>query len=765
MKRKCLSLLIATFTICSCSLTEIEVTENNLPITFGAYTGVQTSTRSAETKLDNMKTTGFGIMAYMTAGEYANVDASLKQFFMDNQQVTYDTGTSGWTYSPTKYWPENGTDRLSFFAYAPYDADGSKGITMANDNGTPKLTLSAADPLKTPDLVLANEPAQMNLTGDKLTNSKVTFQFKHVLSRARMVAKIADAVNTATTKVCVEKVELASGSKLAKTATLDMTTETWTPGGMMASAVSTPDTKIALNNTDFTNVFGENQDLFFIPVTTEEGDVTMKITYNLIAMNGDTEGYISRITKEFSLPAGSFEAKKSYIYKFTIGLDGIKMETEIGAFIPVEEDGKTMIIRTATDLVRFRDRVNGSGDYTEAGVNPDLKAVQLADIDMNEATENSTGWIPIKDYAGTYNGNGYKIKNLKLTTASVINNNTGLFANTKSSSLLTGICIESGSLCPKASCTGAMLAGTTEGTVSYCSAIFNYAHINNSNNASVCGGLIGTVNAGYVTYCYASCKGGTIYAGTSGCFVGINKGTIVACYTQYSFMAENWYRTAGGFSGTNEGQVYGCYGKGTISTILYNSVGAFAGTMQAAGAVVASCYSNSTLNTSASYYTHFAGFIANYNKGTITNCYSICNMKAKTANTSGGFIYSNNTGSATPSISNCFCKTTATSVGLRHFSYAGTTITAVTNCYTTGTPVGASDITGLTVDESLTAPPEGTRPIDWRPETPVTIKTTKANPAKRYYPTTVEEVTLSSGTDLWEEEPDADGYPRIKGLE
>ena len=39
---------------------------------------------------------------------------------MFNQKVERAGNGSPWTYSPVKYWSNNTTDRLSFFAYAPY---------------------------------------------------------------------------------------------------------------------------------------------------------------------------------------------------------------------------------------------------------------------------------------------------------------------------------------------------------------------------------------------------------------------------------------------------------------------------------------------------------------------------------------------------------------------------------------------------------------------------------------------------------------------
>lgn len=65
----------------------------------------------------------FGVFGYYTNAEF--YDQTFTPNFMYNQQVTY---SSGWTYAPVKYWPNefgsnsasDDIDRVSFFAYAPY---------------------------------------------------------------------------------------------------------------------------------------------------------------------------------------------------------------------------------------------------------------------------------------------------------------------------------------------------------------------------------------------------------------------------------------------------------------------------------------------------------------------------------------------------------------------------------------------------------------------------------------------------------------------
>ena len=71
---------------------------------------------------------GFGVFAFHGNDDWLYASGTQQPDFMYNQQVTYET--DHWEYSPLKYWPnETGsdavsynTDRLSFFAYAPYVA-------------------------------------------------------------------------------------------------------------------------------------------------------------------------------------------------------------------------------------------------------------------------------------------------------------------------------------------------------------------------------------------------------------------------------------------------------------------------------------------------------------------------------------------------------------------------------------------------------------------------------------------------------------------
>ncbi len=109
-----------------------------------------------------------GVYSYYLPGG----DESQKKVFMTNQEVSYIDGV--WTYRPTKFWPANSEDKLSFYAYYPYEA------TNATAAGVVSFEIDG----KT-DVLWAN---MINGTNEhKLSHSEgkggVKFGFQHLLMR------------------------------------------------------------------------------------------------------------------------------------------------------------------------------------------------------------------------------------------------------------------------------------------------------------------------------------------------------------------------------------------------------------------------------------------------------------------------------------------------------------------------------------------------------------------------------------------------------
>lgn len=128
---------------------------------------------------------GFGVYAYLTediipgAGEAnATAYAGGAPNFMVNEKILWNPTSLGWYYSPLKYWPNetdedsqttpaamtgDGTntelDRLTFFAYAPYVANGAgtTGITAITDKAGQLGGVDVTDP--TIAWVASDDPA------------------------------------------------------------------------------------------------------------------------------------------------------------------------------------------------------------------------------------------------------------------------------------------------------------------------------------------------------------------------------------------------------------------------------------------------------------------------------------------------------------------------------------------------------------------------------------------------------------------------------
>ena len=201
------TVLLVALQIMGCSQNEVtEVSPDIHPqMTFGVYTG--TSTRGVDTDNTSIlespdasdKYGGFGIMGYFTGNQkWEDAKATTAPGFMHNQKVAWNSSENAWTYSPTKYWPNNKNDKISFFAYAPYESAWQSGtkagviVCDATTKGIPYITftLKEGDDLpKMVDLVVADKTDQQYTDAN---GGKVSFQFNHTLARVSFKAKLGD---------------------------------------------------------------------------------------------------------------------------------------------------------------------------------------------------------------------------------------------------------------------------------------------------------------------------------------------------------------------------------------------------------------------------------------------------------------------------------------------------------------------------------------------------------------------------------------------
>lgn len=355
MKANYLLTLAAGLLMAGCAQNELtlESPDANPPVGFDVYTGVQT--RGLETKIENVRTTGFGIFGYYT-GQAAWASTGTPNF-MFNQQATY--AASAWGYTPVKYWPNTANDQVTFFAYAPYSTTENSGIvTCTNTNtGNPYLDFTIqTDPTKHVDLVTASA------TNQKKKADAVNFTFNHVLSRANFFAK-TNSTLSAGSHVYIKAVTILgktnnSASQFYSKARYTFSADTWdytttgTPAKAVLQAADYPLTNIlnlvtpsdvgtyntqSINVTSTTSVplFKDNQSLYFIPVDNATGlktdNVKVKIEYDVVTKDTQLNGQHSKTsnTVTVALPNTTLQKGKAYNFTFEVSLTEIKVTSTV----------------------------------------------------------------------------------------------------------------------------------------------------------------------------------------------------------------------------------------------------------------------------------------------------------------------------------------------------------------------------------------------------------------------------------------------------
>lgn len=179
--------LAATLLLGACTQEEgtNKFPQENIPISFSGNVPVMRSVKEYTTTSD-LET--IGVFAYFTHGNF-NKDAATPNF-MYNQLVGKQTDGT-WSYSPVKFWPDNSTtDKISFFAYAPYVNEVENGYLSFQNEGTasgfPVLGYTVPIAVNNQIDFLAATPV-MNQS-----NGNVTFKLHHTLTKVNVYIKSND---------------------------------------------------------------------------------------------------------------------------------------------------------------------------------------------------------------------------------------------------------------------------------------------------------------------------------------------------------------------------------------------------------------------------------------------------------------------------------------------------------------------------------------------------------------------------------------------
>lgn len=380
MKTKKLMAAMMALLAAGCSQNEITQVspDANPAIGFGVYTGVQT--KGQDVTNTTMQGTGFGIMGYYTGrSEWATADKSkVTPGFMYNQEVKYDKTNKAWTYSPVKYWPNNTDDKVSFFAYAPYDKTGTThGITVSKitDAGIPAITFALKDKDNLTDMV----DLVVSKALDKTYNDgTISFQFEHTLSKVSFKVKAgADYQDMDGTKsfIYVTKMWIigANGDMSEKQALKNANSKFYTKAawkdlhwdyanaviptadydikGLMNVDAGITEVKddgstetiygVKVHSTTAKDLFKDKEFLYLIPVGDNtatvnndanqggcaEGDIQIGFHYDIVTQSASnaSQYLASHAEAAVKIPAHHMKRNKAYIYTFTINLRKIEV--------------------------------------------------------------------------------------------------------------------------------------------------------------------------------------------------------------------------------------------------------------------------------------------------------------------------------------------------------------------------------------------------------------------------------------------------------
>ncbi len=381
------AMAVAALTVSSCSQDEvlnINPEAGAKAIEFGVYTGKTAQTRGTGTTTATVAEDGFGVSAVWTQGTATGTTwTSAVPNFMYNRKVYSDNTSTPytWKYTPVQYWPKTSGEKISFFAWGPYGADGIsiKGASeVAN-----QLDFTVQD--KASKMVDFVATSAMNVDHyDEATNTthdKVSFNLKHELTRINFTAVASETLwddtgNKNKTKIVIKKIELSGFNKLPSKGTYTFDCETINPSThpnyigswslsnetteklaldgeydllndeddkldiwnstTVSFGISGKEYKLGENKkgivvtskTTATNLFKDNHYLFLLPIASSgltDGAVKVKFTYDIVTIDNKlSKKYIAtEHTHEVSLTSGTMLQGKAYNYKFTFDVHAV----------------------------------------------------------------------------------------------------------------------------------------------------------------------------------------------------------------------------------------------------------------------------------------------------------------------------------------------------------------------------------------------------------------------------------------------------------
>lgn len=359
------------------------------------------------TKADNVTTTtgsitGFDVWAYMD-----EVGGTV----LTDEDVTKNGGT--WGYTNIQYWtpkhtyyfaalsPMNSANVTETLAADPEAQLGLGTVAFTNVDGTEDLLYAKAK-VETP------EQSVLSTTG----MDAVKFQFQHLLSKVRFTFK--NGFTTDNMKVTVSNVEMS----VPKSATIDLAVADYAEGWVLGAEKF---------NLQFGGVeelaaqasAGTAEDRLTIPAAATE---EYTVTFDVVVKSGSVVAYeVENMTATIT----GYQIKMGCAYNFiaeitpdNLDLKAIEFDAQVDEWdvqapssigYTVSADG-SYVVYSAQGLQKVAEIVNGGQQ---------VNVVLAEDIDLSSLTRTAVEWTPMgtgaHPFKGTFDGNGKKVSNFKVT--------------------------------------------------------------------------------------------------------------------------------------------------------------------------------------------------------------------------------------------------------------------------------------------------------------------------------------------------------------
>lgn len=302
--------------------------------------------------------------------------------------------------------------------------------------------------------------------------------------------------------------------------------------------------------------------------------------------------------------------------------------------------GQTYYLSDASDLNKLAQLVN-AGKSTS-----NVTFVMTNDIDMSSVSNFAMIGNNSTEFRGTFLGNGYEIKNLKINNTST--NFTGLFSNVYGATIkdlgLSNVTINNEN---SSTSVGALIGKADDSTIENC--YVSGGSINFSmdrKTSSNVGGLVGWSYGSSINNCFSSIDinvgGKSDTEVTTGGLVGYSFISL-SISNSYSLgnITQSTQGDIGGFVGlTAEDSINNCYSMGNVksTSTSNNKIGGFVGDAQ--GTITTNAYATGKVETAYEGNTAtIGGFVGYLLDGTLTNC--VYNRDSGTVNNGAGYTDQN----------------------------------------------------------------------------------------------------------------------------